>query len=124
MRKWHRWLSLVFGVFALWIAVTGALSQLVPMYLDATQPRPAASAAPADKPAFVCPPDYSCRPKPRDGDARSIVGTLERVGAGSWPPDRVAEALAARDRAACGPVCPPQGLYLTGVGYPQTPFVG
>ncbi|MTH62663.1 tRNA pseudouridine(38-40) synthase TruA [Paracoccus shanxieyensis] len=53
---------------------------------------------------------------------RSIVGTLERVGAGSWHPDRVAEAIAARDRAACGPVCPPQGLYLTGVGYPQAPF--
>ena len=53
---------------------------------------------------------------------RSIVGTLERVGAGSWAPDRVAEALAARDRAACGPVCPPQGLYLTGVGYPTDPF--
>lgn len=54
---------------------------------------------------------------------RSIVGTLERVGAGAWPPERVAKALAARDRAACGPVCPPQGLYLTGVGYPQDPFV-
>lgn len=53
---------------------------------------------------------------------RSIVGTLERVGAGSWPPERVASALAARDRAACGPVCPPQGLYLTGVGYPEDPF--
>lgn len=53
---------------------------------------------------------------------RSIVGTLERVGAGSWPPARVAEALAARDRAACGPVCPPQGLYLSGVGYPLDPF--
>ncbi len=53
---------------------------------------------------------------------RSIVGTLERVGAGAWPPERVAEALAARDRAACGPVCPPQGLYLTGVGYPRDPF--
>lgn len=53
---------------------------------------------------------------------RSIVGTLERVGAGAWHPDRVAEALAARDRAACGPVCPPQGLYLTGVGYPADPF--
>lgn len=53
---------------------------------------------------------------------RSIVGTLERVGAGSWPPARVAEALAARDRAACGPVCPPQGLYLSGVGYPDPPF--
>jgi len=38
---------------------------------------------------------------------RSLVGTLERVGAGAWPPERVAEALAACDRAACGPVCPP-----------------
>jgi len=53
---------------------------------------------------------------------RSIVGTLERVGAGHWPPGRVAEALAAADRAACGPVCPPQGLYLAGVGYPVDPF--
>ena len=53
---------------------------------------------------------------------RSIVGTLERVGAGAWAHERVAEALEARDRAACGPVCPPQGLYLTGVGYPIDPF--
>ncbi|CAG0910542.1 unnamed protein product [Cyprideis torosa] len=53
---------------------------------------------------------------------RSIVGTLERVGAGAWPPERVATALAARDRAACGPVCPPDGLYLTGVGYSDDPF--
>ena len=53
---------------------------------------------------------------------RSIVGTLERVGAGSWDPDRVRSALDARDRAACGPVCPPQGLSLTGVGYDPAPF--
>ncbi|MEM8789487.1 MAG: tRNA pseudouridine(38-40) synthase TruA [Pseudomonadota bacterium] len=53
---------------------------------------------------------------------RSFVGTLEQVGAGTWPPGRVAAALAARDRAACGPVCPPQGLYLAGVGYPQKVF--
>ncbi|WP_417626805.1 tRNA pseudouridine(38-40) synthase TruA [Pararhodobacter aggregans] len=53
---------------------------------------------------------------------RSIVGTLERIGAGAWPPGRMAEALEARDRAACGPVCPPQGLTLTGVGYPVDPF--
>ena len=48
---------------------------------------------------------------------RSFAGTLERVGAGKWPPARVAEALAARDRAACGPVAPPDGLYLTAVTY-------
>ncbi|ARO14834.1 tRNA pseudouridine synthase A [Ketogulonicigenium robustum] len=53
---------------------------------------------------------------------RSIVGTLERVGAGAWQPDDVAAALAARDRAACGPVCPPEGLYLSGVEYPNSPF--
>lgn len=53
---------------------------------------------------------------------RSIVGTLERVGAGSWAPEDVKAALEARNRAACGPVCPPQGLYLTRVGYPVDPF--
>jgi tRNA pseudouridine38-40 synthase len=53
---------------------------------------------------------------------RSIVGTLEKVGSGAWVPDDVGHALAARDRAACGPVSPPQGLYLTGVGYPVDPF--
>lgn len=53
---------------------------------------------------------------------RSIVGTLERVGCGKWPPDQVKAALDARDRTACGPVCPPQGLVMTGVGYPVDPF--
>lgn len=53
---------------------------------------------------------------------RSFVGTLERVGAGAWPPDRVAQALAARDRGACGPVSPPHGLYLARVVYPIDPF--
>ncbi|MBQ2262524.1 MAG: tRNA pseudouridine(38-40) synthase TruA [Loktanella sp.] len=53
---------------------------------------------------------------------RSFVGTLERVGAGAWQPDDVARALAARDRAACGPVSPPQGLYLAAVRYPIDPF--
>ncbi|MCV2888332.1 tRNA pseudouridine(38-40) synthase TruA [Ruegeria aquimaris] len=53
---------------------------------------------------------------------RSFVGTLERVGAGAWTPDQVRAALEARDRAACGPVCPPQGLYLARVGYPEPVF--
>lgn len=53
---------------------------------------------------------------------RSFVGTLERVGAHAWTPEDVSAALAARDRAACGPVCPPQGLYLARVGYPSDPF--
>ncbi|WP_299297170.1 tRNA pseudouridine(38-40) synthase TruA [uncultured Tateyamaria sp.] len=53
---------------------------------------------------------------------RSFVGTLERVGAGSRDVQSVADALASRDRATCGPVCPPGGLYLAGVGYEDDPF--
>ena len=53
---------------------------------------------------------------------RSIVGTLERAGAGAWSPADVKAALRARDRAACGPVAPPDGLCLTGVSYPEDPF--
>ena len=55
---------------------------------------------------------------------RCCVGTLERVGAVRWPPARVGTALAARDRAACGPVAPPDGLTLMGVGYDPDPFTG
>ena len=48
---------------------------------------------------------------------RSFIGTLERVGSGSWDPERVHEALIAKDRSQCGPVCPPHGLYLAQVSY-------
>ncbi len=48
---------------------------------------------------------------------RSMTGTLAEVGLGRWTIDDVAAALAARDRAACGPVAPSTGLYLTGVRY-------
>jgi tRNA pseudouridine38-40 synthase len=48
---------------------------------------------------------------------RSMTGTLAEVGLGRWTIDDVATALAARDRAACGPVAPSTGLYLTGVRY-------
>lgn len=53
---------------------------------------------------------------------RSIVGTLERVGSGAWDPGDMRTALDARDRAACGPVAPPDGLYLTGVSYDPQVF--
>ncbi|SNR63242.1 tRNA pseudouridine(38-40) synthase TruA [Puniceibacterium sediminis] len=54
---------------------------------------------------------------------RSFVGTLERVGSGRWTPDAVRDALDAKDRSACGPVAPSQGLALMAVGYPSDPFV-
>lgn len=53
---------------------------------------------------------------------RSFVGTLERIGARKWEPERVKFALEARERDACGPVCPPQGLYLRDVDYEKPIF--
>jgi tRNA pseudouridine38-40 synthase len=48
---------------------------------------------------------------------RSMVGSLVMVGEGKWSADDLAKALAARDRAACGQVAPPDGLYLVRVDY-------
>ena len=48
---------------------------------------------------------------------RSMVGSLVHVGEGKWTADDLALALAARDRAACGQVAPPHGLYLVRVQY-------
>jgi tRNA pseudouridine38-40 synthase len=48
---------------------------------------------------------------------RNMVGTLKLVGEGAWPEARVADALAARARAAAGPTAPAEGLYLMSVGY-------
>ncbi len=49
---------------------------------------------------------------------RSMVGSLKMVGEGKWEVGDVDSALAARDRAACGPVAPARGLYLVKVDYP------
>ena len=53
---------------------------------------------------------------------RNFVGTLRLVGDGSWAPNRVTQALEARDRAAAGPTAPAEGLALVRVRYPQDPF--
>ncbi len=48
---------------------------------------------------------------------RSMVGSLENVGSGKWKARDIKAALDAHDRRRCGPVAPPEGLYLTQVDY-------
>jgi tRNA pseudouridine38-40 synthase len=48
---------------------------------------------------------------------RSMAGSLAQVGEGKWSAADLALALSARDRKACGPVAPPDGLYLVKVEY-------
>jgi len=50
---------------------------------------------------------------------RSMVGSLKRVGDGAWTAADLKAALEAANRAACGQVAPPDGLYLIGVDYPD-----
>jgi tRNA pseudouridine38-40 synthase len=50
---------------------------------------------------------------------RNIVGALVYVGNGRQPPSWIAELLAARDRTRAAPTFAADGLYLTGVDYPQ-----
>ncbi len=48
---------------------------------------------------------------------RSMVGSLKLVGDGKWSPRDFRAALDARDRSRCGPLAPPEGLYLVRVDY-------
>lgn len=50
---------------------------------------------------------------------RSMVGCLAMVGHGQWHEHQVADALAARDRAALGLNAPPDGLYFLAAKYPR-----
>lgn len=86
MRKWHRWLSVLFGAFLLWIAVTGVLSQIVPIVERGgfeneavEKARQAAALTAASPPGFICPATLTCRPKPTGG---SIVGLLHHLHSG------------------------------------------
>ena len=46
-----------------------------------------------------------------------MVGSLKLVGEGKWAARDLEAALAAKDRARCGPVAPAHGLYLVRVDY-------
>ena len=48
---------------------------------------------------------------------RSMVGTLVEVGLEKLNPESIKEILESRDRTKCGPVAPPDGLYLKSVKY-------
>jgi len=77
MRKWHRWLSVLFGVLILFIATTGLLSHGAALYRDSL-PEPVA-AAPA---GFVCPATMNCRPKPDPESASAWVSFFHHLHAG------------------------------------------
>jgi uncharacterized iron-regulated membrane protein len=71
MRKWHRWISVFFGIFLLWIAITGTLSQIVPLMSGGEgPPKTAAQAGTPAKPASSARRTI-CAARPKGGARRS-----------------------------------------------------
>ncbi|MFC4191742.1 PepSY domain-containing protein [Novosphingobium lubricantis] len=77
MRKWHRWITVFFGVFMLWMAVTGIASHVTALWPEGAQ-----AAAPAAPEGFVCPETMMCRPKARPGGMKSLVGWFHHLHSG------------------------------------------
>jgi tRNA pseudouridine38-40 synthase len=50
---------------------------------------------------------------------RNVVGCLVHVGKGAALPEWVTDVLAGRDRSRAAATFGPEGLYLTGVTYPE-----
>ena len=85
MRRWHRWLTVLFGVFILWTAATGVASQIVPLFQKRGEAaRPAGPPVPAE-PGLASPPESgatapaAAEPRPR---RPSLVGTLHHLHSG------------------------------------------
>ena len=102
MRSYHRWLSVVFGIFILWIATTGVLSQFAALYANggfeqetaergkqqaaaighAIVPTASAHEGEEQPAAFTCPADMTCRPKAPPSGARAWVGFFHHIHSG------------------------------------------
>ena len=90
MRTYHRWLSVLFGLFILFIAVTGLLSQIGSLVNNGgfeddeagERQATATTAAAAATPAFACPADMNCRPKRVAKPGEWNVGFLHHIHSG------------------------------------------
>lgn len=79
MRKWHRWLSIFFGIFILWIAITGVLSQVAVLWPSGAAAEQVTASPP---PGFVCPEGWRCMPPRPQGGMRSLVGLFHHLHSG------------------------------------------
>ncbi len=84
MRTYHRWLSVLFGLFILFVATTGVLSQVGSLVNnggfedDDRAPR----AAPVTPPGFTCPATMTCRAKREPKPGEWNIGWLHHLHSG------------------------------------------
>jgi uncharacterized iron-regulated membrane protein len=87
MRKWHRWLSFIFGAFLLFIATTGVLSHVAAMYAQGSifeqeehEERPAVAPAGPEKARSETPGEAKAAPNPK----RALVGLMHHLHSGEF----------------------------------------
>ena len=98
MRKWHRWITVFFGVFMFWIAATGVLSHVAALW-PAGAPSPEAAARATPPEGWACPEGWRCSPPRETSGMRSLVGLFHHLHSGeTFGP--VGTAISVRLRAA------------------------
>lgn len=94
-------------------------------HAEATTPTEATTPAGAGQGGWESTPRHIAIEVEADGFlynmVRNIVGSLVEVGRGKYPPQWIADVIAARDRTVAGPTAPPHGLFLLWVNYPNHP---
>ncbi|MBP6030184.1 MAG: PepSY domain-containing protein [Sphingobium sp.] len=81
MRKWHRWITVFFGVFMFWIAATGVLSHVAALW-PAGAPSPEAAARATPPEGWACPEGWRCSPPRETSGMRSLVGLFHHLHSG------------------------------------------
>ena len=84
MRKWHRWLSVFFGIIMIWVTVTGLLHYAV-VWWPAAEPAAGAMAASQPPADFVCPEGWRCMaPRPQGNNPLGpYLGLFHHLHSGS-----------------------------------------
>ena len=77
MRKWHRWVTVFFGIFMVWMAATGLASHAVALWPEAAKAE--GSMVPD---GFVCPESMMCRPKAPPGSIKTLTGLFHHLHSG------------------------------------------
>ena len=91
MRKWHRWITVVIGIFMLFIALTGVGSHFAAIYArgslfeseERTAPPPASASAPAAGSSTTATPSAAAK-APAPNPARKLVGLMHHLHSGEY----------------------------------------
>ncbi|APG62372.1 hypothetical protein LPB140_05690 [Sphingorhabdus lutea] len=92
MRKWHRWLSFIFGAFLLFIAVTGVLSHVAAMYAQGSifeqeetkVEKPPVTYANAEEELAAMKAEKAEQDAKRANPKRKLVGLMHHLHSGEW----------------------------------------